>query len=198
MNLALFDFDGTITTEDTYTRFLFYATPKSRVIWGWCLVLPVIMLYKLSMLKASKTRPILSKVAFVFRKQEAVLARAQHYVDEYIPKVLRQEMIEKIRWHQSEGDRVVLVSASLDVYLRLWCQQQGIELLCSELKVAKGRYCGNYVNGDCSEHNKVNAIKNLLELSDYSTVFAYGDTDEDLPMLAIADVKYYQGQYIEL
>lgn len=27
MNLALFDFDGTITSEDTYTKFIFYSTP---------------------------------------------------------------------------------------------------------------------------------------------------------------------------
>lgn len=38
MNLALFDFDGTITSEDTYTKFIFYSTPKVRMGIGLLLV----------------------------------------------------------------------------------------------------------------------------------------------------------------
>ncbi|RJG41869.1 HAD family hydrolase [Motilimonas pumila] len=194
MNLALFDFDGTITTQDTYTRFLFYATSKTRMVFGWCLMFPVIALYKLKLLKANKTRPALSRVAFAFRKQTSVTAIAEQFVQEYISKVLRPEMLERIQWHLAEGDRVIVVSASLDVYLRIWCKQQGIELLCSELMVHNGRYTGGYVDGDCSEQNKVKAIKGALDLNHYPHVYGYGDTYEDLPMLSIAQTRYYQGE----
>ena len=54
MNLALFDFDGTITEQDTYTKFLFYVTPKRRLIMTLLLASPFIALYKLGLLKPLK------------------------------------------------------------------------------------------------------------------------------------------------
>ncbi len=194
MNLALFDFDGTITTEDTFTKFLFYSTPKSRLIIGLCLTSPIIAMYKLGLLPASKTRPVLSKVAFWLRSPSDVQKSAKKYVDEYIPTTLREEMIEKIRWHSEQGDEIYLVSASLDPYLSIWCKQKGMALVCSTLEVRNGRYTGNYVNGDCSKQRKVTGIQQATDLSSYSKIYAYGDTVEDLPMLGLADIKYYQGK----
>jgi HAD superfamily hydrolase (TIGR01490 family) len=193
-NLALFDFDGTITTEDTFTAFLFYASSKSRIVIGLSIVWPVIALYKIGWLPASKTRPILSKVAYWHRKESDVIACARHFNHEYLNKVVRPEMVEKIRWHQQQGDEVIVVSASLDPYLRIWCEQQGVKFICSQLEVRGARYTGRYVQGDCSEERKVTFLKSSLNISQFGKIYAYGDTPEDLPMLELADVKYYQGQ----
>ncbi|WP_238322327.1 HAD-IB family phosphatase [Vibrio mexicanus] len=139
---------------------------------------------------------MVSKVAFWLRRPSDVQQSAQKYVEEYIPTTLREEMLEKIRWHSDQGDDIYLVSASLDPYLSLWCQKQGIALICSTLEVRNGRYTGNYVNGDCSKQRKVIGIQQAIDLSSYSKIYAYGDTVEDLPMLGLADIMYYQGQPI--
>jgi len=34
-------------------------------------------------------------------------------------------------------------------------------------------------------------------LADYQTIYAYGDTQEDLAMLALADVKYLNGKRLK-
>ena len=44
MNLALFDFDGTITECDTFTPFIKKAIPRSRMIVGRLLLMPSILL----------------------------------------------------------------------------------------------------------------------------------------------------------
>lgn len=194
MNLALFDFDGTITTQDTYTKFIFYTTPKWRLCVGLLLIWPIIVSYKLGWFPASKTRPILSKVAFWKRSVEDVHRSAQAYVSEFLPTVMRQEMLDKIRWHQQQGDDVFLVSASLNPYLDLWCKVQKIQLICSCLEVKNGRFTGDYLEGDCSLERKVSLLKNQVEWSDYESVYAYGDTDEDIPMLSIANYAFYQGK----
>ncbi|MGF1733568.1 HAD-IB family hydrolase [Photobacterium kasasachensis] len=197
MNLALFDFDGTITTEDTYTKFIFFATPKLRLVVGFSVIWPVIIFYKLGWLRASKTRPILSKVAFWRREVSKVSVSAERFVAEYLPLVTRKDVLDKVRWHKSQGDEVFVVSASLSPYLEIWCQSQGVNLICSELESKAGIYNGNYTKGDCSEERKVRYIKDKLDLSEYSTVYAYGDTDEDLPMLSIAHVKYFRGELLK-
>ncbi|MEW6992571.1 HAD family hydrolase [Colwelliaceae bacterium 6441] len=192
MNIALFDFDGTITNEDTYTKFIFYSTSKVRLAIGLLLVFPVIFLYKMGLLSAARTRPILTKVAFWNRNKEKVMKVAKEYASLYLPSVIRDNAMERIIWHKNQGDMVFVVSASLDVYLSFWCEMHGLKLICSELESENNKYTGNYVSGDCCGENKVKFIKNNVDISKYSSVFAYGDTEEDLPMLEMAHIKYYQ------
>ncbi len=192
MNIALFDFDGTVTNEDTYTTFIFYSTPTFRIIIGIVLVWPVILLYKMGWLSASKTRPILSKVAFWNRKESDVIRSARQYAEEYLPTVIRPEAKQRLHWHQAQGDQIYLVSASLDVYLKEWCKAWEVELVCSELEVNNLRYSGGYVQGDCSGENKVNSLRRVVNVERFDKIYAYGDTYEDLPMLALADEKVYQ------
>ncbi len=52
--------------------------------------------------------------------------------------------MQRIARHQARGDTVVVVSASLDVYLRPWCQQHNLELLCSEVEFQNGAATGKY------------------------------------------------------
>ncbi|WP_349775481.1 HAD family hydrolase [Vibrio intestinalis] len=190
-NLALFDFDGTLTSQDAYTAFLFYATPKYRLVLGMLLVWPVVLLYKMGKLPASKTRPILSRVAFWQRSVNKVNQIAERYNQEFLSQVIRPNALERLQWHQQQGDDVYVVSASLSPYLQAWCEQHGVKLLCSELEQKGERYTGRYVYGDCSLENKVKAIQRSLNLDDYPKVYAYGDTYEDRPMLALANERYF-------
>ncbi|WP_231870127.1 HAD-IB family hydrolase [Grimontia celer] len=190
----MFDFDGTVTTEDTFTAFLFYATPKRRLVIGFALVWPFILLYKLGLLPARKTRPVLAYVAFWRRREEEVDLIAKRFAAEYLATVLRPDAMETLAEHKANGDDVYLVSATLNIYLRHFCQQHGIKLLSSTMEVKNGRFTGRYVNGDCSCANKAIAVKGAVELSNYSMIFAYGDTDEDLPMLELADKKVMCGK----
>ncbi|NMP33466.1 HAD-IB family phosphatase [Thalassotalea sp. M1531] len=196
MNLALFDFDGTITTEDTYTKFIITSTPNVRLFLGFILLFPVIILYKLNLLPASKVRPLVTWFSFKNRKQHDISDVTNAFVNNYLPKVIRNNMLEKIHWHQKNGDEVYVVSASLSPYLNLWCAQHGVNVLCSKLEIINGQYSGKYVNGDCSGYEKLLSIQNAITLSLFDKVYAYGDTREDLAMLSIADVKYFKGEQL--
>lgn len=102
-------------------------------------------------------------------------------------------MVEKIKAHQKNGDRVIVVSASLSTYLVHWSSNMGVELICSELEEKDGKFTGTYVNGDCSGKRKVVNIKKHVDLSSFENIIAYGDTKEDLEMLALANIKFYRG-----
>jgi len=196
VNLALFDFDGTITTQDTYTKFIMASTPILRLFFGYILLFPVIILYKFNVLPASKVRPLITWVSFKNRKQNDISHVTTDFVNNYLPTVVRDNMLQKIQWHQKNGDEVYVVSASLSPYLNLWCSEQGVKVLCSELELVNGKYSGKYVNGDCSGYRKVSSIHNEINLSVFHKIFAYGDTDEDLAMLSLADVKYFKGKQL--
>lgn len=192
MNIAFFDFDGTITNEDAFTQFIFYATPKYRLIAGMIFLSPIILLHKVGLFPAAKIRPILAKFAFWKRSEKQVFELGKKFAREYIPSVLRTEAMTRIQWHKTRGDKIVVVSASLNPYLKFWCQTHKLELICSELEAQDSVLTGNYVRGDCGGENKVTFIKDDIDLYGFKKVYAYGDTDEDLPMLALAEIKYYQ------
>ncbi|WP_157369033.1 HAD family hydrolase [Algicola sagamiensis] len=56
MNLALFDFDGTLTFSDTFSPFLRAVIPKHRRLWGYPLLLPVIVGYRAGFISGTVLR----------------------------------------------------------------------------------------------------------------------------------------------
>jgi phosphatidylglycerophosphatase C len=192
MNLALFDFDGTITVSDTFTDFLRFATHPRRIAVGGVLLGPVGIGYRCGLISAATARPVYSRYAFRGERASAVRKLGRRYAADVLPPRLRRRALDRIHWHQQQGDTVVVVSASLDVYLRPLCRELGVRVICSELEERGGRLTGRYVHGDCSGAGKARRILAELEIDRYPVVYGYGDTAEDLEMLALAHRRYYR------
>ena len=110
--------------------------------------------------------------------------------------MLRPEALQRIAWHQARGDRVVVVSGSLDVYLGPWCERSGLGLICNSLEVVDGTLTGRYHPCDRAS-DKVTHIRNQLDLNAFAAVHAYGDSEEDRPMLALARHRWFRGRQIQ-
>ena len=191
MNLALFDFDGTITTREMFADFMHFAVTPRRLAVGRLLLAPVVVGYKLGLVSGHAIRSRV--VRFGFRDEP--LARIAHmgerFAREVLPGVLRPQALERIAWHRAQGDVVAVVSGALDVYLGHWCRQHGLALICSELEVAEGRLTGRYRGLQCVGPEKPRRVMDRYDLGDFDQVYAYGDTHEDLDLLHIADRKYF-------
>ena len=48
--LALFDFDGTITTNDSLIKFIRFAVGDTKTLFGMILLSPMLILYKLKLI----------------------------------------------------------------------------------------------------------------------------------------------------
>lgn len=195
-NLALFDFDGTITSKDTFTAFVHYAMSPARLLLGKAVLSPLIVGYKAGLVSGATIRTSVSRFGFAGRRERALREAGLAFGRQVLPQVVRPAMLERIRWHQEEGDRIVVVSASLDVYLEAWCREHGLDLVCTELEFRGGRSTGGYRRGDCSGERKLQRIRERYDLAEYPEIYAYGDTREDLPMLAVAGHKFYRGRQV--
>jgi HAD superfamily hydrolase (TIGR01490 family) len=197
MDLALFDFDGTITTGDTFTPFLRFAIPRRRATLAGLLISPVLVAHRLGMLSMPSTRPIVARAGFHGARAATVRALGQTYASEVLPKAVEPRAMERLQWHREQGHMVVIVSAGLDVYLAPWCARHGLSLICSELEERRGRLTGRYRRGDCSGRIKVSLIRGTLDLERFAIVYAYGDSREDREMLDLAHRKYYRWKEID-
>ncbi|WP_353887636.1 haloacid dehalogenase-like hydrolase, partial [uncultured Acinetobacter sp.] len=56
VNLALFDFDGTLCTRDSFTHFIFYALSKRHIVRQGIKILPWIQAYYLKLYPAPSMR----------------------------------------------------------------------------------------------------------------------------------------------
>lgn len=192
MNLALFDFDGTLTSKDSLPDFIQYAVGKPAYYFGLALLIPVLLGYFFGLIRNDIAKQKLMARYFKGWSLDRFKQVASDYSRSEIDRIIRQQAIEKLNWHQQQGDRVIVVSASMEDWLKPWCDNKGVELLATRLNTENSIISGKFATPNCHGEEKVNRIKALLNLSDYDRVFAYGDSSGDTEMLAIADESYYR------
>jgi phosphatidylglycerophosphatase C len=196
-NLALFDFDGTITRADTFTPFIYYAVTPMRMALGKVILSPLVAAYKLGILSTSAMRSLIVYFGFRGRREADIREAGLRYARTSLQGVMRKEALDRIQWHKSQGDIVVVVSASLDVYLAEWCKAFGLELICTQLEARRGVLTGRYRQGDCSGKEKLRRVDGKYDVQAYSVIYAYGDTKEDDEMLAIAHRKFFRWKELD-
>jgi phosphatidylglycerophosphatase C len=195
MNLALFDFDGTITTADTFTPFIRSVASPRRFLVGSLLLSPMVAGYRLGLVPGTRMRAAAARVCFFGRLEADIFELGARYA-ESMDQVVRPHALEKIRWHLAHGDKVVVVSASLAPYLRHWCEKLGVDLICTELESTAGTLTGRYAGGDCTGREKARRVRERYDLDRYPVVYAYGDTSEDHELLSLAHKRYFN--WVEL
>ena len=195
MQLALFDFDHTVTTGDSYARFLRrVATPRQLAQANWKIG-PWLLGYRAGLVSAEGLRARVTRMTFAGRDAGEVAAHGEPFARDALPGMLRPEVMRQIGWHRSQGHEIALVSASLDLYLQPWCELHGLALICNRLETADGRLTGRYLGGDIGRH-KAREIRARYDLPRYERIHAYGDSREDKPMLALAHERWYAGKRI--
>ena len=192
-NLALFDFDGTLCKKDSFTGFIFYALSKRHIVRQGIKILPWIQAYYLKIYPANSMRIRLFNAMFKNANSNEILDLAADYSHRLMAQ-LDPELYQQLLKHQNNGDDVVLVSASVDIYLEMICQILKIDLICTETEILDGKFTGSYSTPDCSSDQKRLRILSKYDLNQYSKIYAYGNSEEDLAMLSLADFKYMVGE----
>lgn len=196
MNLALFDFDGTITFTDTYTPFVHRAVPPRRLAAGKVVLSPVMVAYKVGAISPSAARIAVARFGFRGLPESDVRQTGLTYARDVLPGTIRPIALERIHWHKDHGDVVVVVSAGLHVYLAEWCRRIELDLICTELEAKDGTLTGRYCEGDCIGTEKARRVLEKYDLGDYAEIYAYGDTLDDFEMLSLATRKFFKWQEI--
>jgi phosphatidylglycerophosphatase C len=191
-NLALFDFDGTITNKDSFLEFIkFYRGLYSYII-GLIVFLPTFLLVKAGVIKNWKAK---EKVLTYFFKNEPVkefCLKCSEFSTKVIPNLLKSDAIRTITDHLGKGDRVIIISASFENWLFDWCKSMNLELIGSKIEVRDGLVTGKIDGKNCYGAEKVNRLKQYLDISQFSEIYMYGDSKGDQQLLEIANHKYYK------
>lgn len=191
--LALFDFDGTITTRETLPDFLRLATPPRRLFWGKVLFALPMLAYRCGLLPVRILRSWLIRYAFAGLTRAEIESAGHRFARDILPGLVRPAVQASIDAHRAAGDTVVVVSGGFDVYLAPWCAAQGIDLLCSTLESHDDRLSGRYAGAQCVAEEKARRVRARYDVDAYREIHAHGDTPEDHALLALAHRASYRG-----
>ena len=192
MNIAFFDFDGTITTHDSLIGFIRFVFGDIKFLAGLAILSPMLMLYKLKLIPNYQAKQMMLSYFFKGMHQKQFENTAYNYSINEIPKIVRSQAMEKIKWHQDQGDHIVVVSASIECWLKAWCAENSFDLIATILKFENEIITGKLLTKNCYGIEKVNRIKDKYDLQQYDSIFAYGDSQGDTEMLQLATISYYK------
>lgn len=192
MILSLFDFDGTITSDDSLIKFIRFAVGNTKLIWGMTLLSPMLTAYKLKFIPNYKAKQYMLSYFFKGISEEKFMQVANEYSLKHIDTIVRPKAMEKIAWHKDQGHTVVVVSASIECWLKPWCDKNNIDLIATHLEIENEKLTGKFATKNCYGIEKVNRIKEKYNLAEYSIIYAYGDSSGDKEMLSIANERHYK------
>lgn len=192
--IAAFDFDGTITYRDTTFFFLLFITGYVKTFLYMLTKIPILIAFVFGKASRQEAKESIFE-AFLQGKSIGELKQlGEVFAKEILPKHVRGEALKRIQWHQEQGHRCVLISASIDTYLEPWAKLIGFqEALTSRLAVdERGNVTGKLDGLNCRKEEKVRRLKEILGPLDKYQIFAYGDSDGDRELLEAADFPYYR------
>ncbi len=192
MQLALFDFDGTITEKDSFLDFIAFTFGKSKLYSCLFFKSPLLIANRLGLINSQKAKESVLSHFIAGMPVDEFTHLGNEYCQTQIENIVKKEAREMIAWHQSQGHRIIVVSASVRHWLQPWCDKHKLELVCTDLSVLDNKLTGKIEGLNCKGQEKVNRLKTLLNLEDYEKISAYGDSSGDKEMLDIADEKFYR------
>lgn len=191
-SLALFDFDGTITTKDTLIEFVKYQAGIVHFFIGLFLISPFIIAFKAKLIPNWKAKEAFFNFFWGGMPVNKLINYAKNFSEIELQKLIRPKAIEKIREHLEKKHRVIIVSASADLWLKYWCEMNSVELISTHLETKDGIITGKISGKNCYGPEKVKRINEFLNLKDFKTIYAYGDSKGDKEMLQIATYSYFR------
>ena len=201
--VALFDFDGTITSADTLPLFIRHATG-----WGGYLLSTFITFPRLVILAcagwqsvmgidAGNTKEKLLHRCFAGKSINEIARLGKEFVP-VINRVLAPCVMEKMRWHIDQGHKVVIVTASVDVWVAPWACENGVHhVIATRLQHDGEKYTGAFQGKNCNGKEKALRIATHYPHDQYHLI-AYGNSSGDYPMFDYAHEAYLcRGNKIE-
>jgi HAD superfamily hydrolase (TIGR01490 family) len=191
--IAAFDFDGTITTKDTFREFIRFVHGKPSYWGGILLHFPWLIAYKLGLYPNWKIKQRL--FSFFFKGMD--LRHFDRLCSEFCQQsthLIRNRAIMAIQKHRGNNDLVLIVSASVENWVYPFAERLEISaVIATKAEVDnQNRLTGRFISQNCHGKEKVERLLQLYPQREEYHLVAYGDSKGDKQLLKFADEKFYR------
>lgn len=184
---AFFDFDNTLIRGDSQAFELKHEMEMGRI--STLRVLQIAfanILYTHYQLSPEKMNRIFLKY-YKGKTEKAIKTESEEIYSKFVKPAIAKNIAARLKEHQDEGHRTVIISASAKYIIRLAAKELNVnEVICTKLLFDKNGYCTGKPDGHvCIGNQKSLAALNMAEKYDLrlSESYAYSDHHADLPLL---------------
>lgn len=187
--LALFDLDGTLTRHDTlwpYVHGFLHRHPLRAP--GALRVLPELLRYAAGRADHGSVKAAFIRATLGGCTRTELSAWTEHFVPRLLARGLWRDALECLDSHRARDDRLVLMSASVDLYVpAIGRALVFAEALCTPLKWNGEQLDGALAGPNLRGAAKARALRDLRERHPGLRITAYGNGESDLGHLCLAD-----------
>lgn len=192
--IAVFDFDHTLTDRDSLLPFLVKMRGWAYTSMQLICLLPAFLSFLTGYLSRQEVK---EKILGRFIKGESwkdLTALGEAYAFSQLDHYLKPEPLQRLIWHQTQGHRCVLISASLELYLKPWAALHGFDtVLASRLELTESGHATGRLNGvNCWGAEKVRRLIAYAGPKEKYQLYMYGDSRGDRELLDLADYPFYR------
>jgi len=192
--VAAFDFDGTLTRRDSLLPFLISLLGTAKVVTDSLALSPTLLGYALRLIPNDTAKESVFVKCMSGKNINELQQSGVRFAQEVLPGLLRSEATQRFLWHKQQGHRCVVISASLELYVRPWAINSGFDdVIATGLEVLADQTVSGKLSGkNCYGIEKVRRLKALLGQRDHYTLYVYGDSSGDQELLSYADHGFYR------
>jgi HAD superfamily hydrolase (TIGR01490 family) len=195
--LAIFDFDGTLTTGHLWSGISKhhheYRVKRAAVYLYVISHMPFWLAAKIKLYSQEKNRMKWGKDLSVlfkgFTREEG--QRAFEWVtDRYFLPLMRPDVMAVLKEHRQKGHKIMILSGMFSDFLQVVAQRIGADYAVgTRLETVKGRYSGRIVPPLCFGENKAVCLSAYIAEKglnvDFDNSSAYADSIYDSPVLRL-------------
>jgi phosphatidylglycerophosphatase C len=189
VQLAVFDLDGTITRRDTLLPYVMgFPMSSSRKLLGVLSFLGPLFLFAIGRLDHGQLKSAFIRSILGGQTRSHIEA----WTAQFVPALLRQgvfkDALTTIERRKQEGARLVLMSASTDLYVPAIGAALGFdEVICTGVRWNSDRLDGHLTTPNRRGAEKTRCLEALRSTHPGLTTAAYGNAASDLDHLRLAD-----------
>ena len=148
--VAVFDFDGTLTTKDTLLEFIKFSCGTGKFYFVFLLYIPLLVLMKLKLYPNWKCKQKVFAHFFKGMKISEFSRLGKDFAKE-IENIRKESMIAELRKLREEGASIYVISASIDEWVRPFCTQLGaLDVISTKVEIdSLGCLTGRFLTLNC-------------------------------------------------
>mgnify|MGYP002532749165 CR=1 FL=1 len=189
--LAVFDFDGTLVSRDTFKEFAVFVVGWRRFLWALALSVWPIMLWKTGLITGGRAKEKLFGRLYAGMSYGEFVRLGKEFAGQ-ISAIERKQVVSTLKDHINKGNEVFIVTASMPEWIAGWAASYGIDsdhVIGTMPEIGpEGFLTGKFRGRNCRGEEKVSRLSSRIGIREDCFIYAYGDSGGDSELLSYADI----------
>lgn len=184
--LVLVDFDKTLYKKDSLIEFTRFYKGTFQLIIGFIALSPMLIMWRLGKISNETAKQKFMTYFFKNDHYNLFLEKGKQFSNKNIPRNLNKNIWGKIQKLQEQNAAIYIVTASFREWIYVWAEENNLKLITTKLEIVNNKITGNFKTKNCNGIEKVNRIKEKINLENYDKIVVFGNGKGDYEMLQLS------------